>query len=215
MRARPQPALGAIYGIADGAALGGAEEILAALEAMAGAGIRTLQLRVKGGMSDRELYDLVDAARRRLSGSGAALWMNDRADLAALFGLPGLHLGHEDLPPAAARCAVGEGTWIGCSTHDASGVCAAQTDPEADVVAIGPVFATATKERPHPTLGLEGVRRARRLTAKPLVAIGGIGVGEVRAVLDAGADSVAVVGALCRGSVYENARALLAAAGRA
>jgi thiamine-phosphate pyrophosphorylase len=82
-----------------------------------------------------------------------------------------------------------------------------------DVIAVGPVFPTGGKERPDPVVGLGFVRWARARTGKPLVAIGGIDVDNVASVLAAGADSAAVLGAVCRGDVEENCRRLLAAAG--
>jgi thiamine-phosphate pyrophosphorylase len=110
---------------------------------------------------------------------------------------------------------VGEGTWIGLSTHDEAQVEAAELDPEVDLVAVGPVFPTASKERPDPVVGLEFIRRARQRTGKPLVAIGGIGPENVTEVLAAGADAAVVLSAVCRGDLGEiaaNCRRLLACA---
>jgi thiamine-phosphate pyrophosphorylase len=104
-------------------------------------------------------------------------------------------VGHEDLSPGDARKVVGAGRIIGVSTHNDSQVTEANA-AAADYVAIGPVFATASKTDTEPVVGLEGVRRARALTQKPLVAIGGITRENARSVLDAGADSVAVIGGL-------------------
>ncbi len=86
---------------------------------------------------------------------------------------------------------------MGVSTHNAEQLAEADRT-SADYLAIGPVFATGSKENPDPVVGLEGVRRARELTRKPLVAIGGITRGNARSVLDAGADSVAVISDLIR-----------------
>jgi len=138
----------------------------------------------------------------------AVLILNDRADLAALLGW-GVHVGQGDLPVEDAR-AVALGAiphafakdakgWatriIGFSTHNAVQLRAADNST-ADYIAIGPVFATATKRDAEEVVGLEGVRMARALTSKPLVAIGGIGLENARQVVEAGADSVAVIGAL-------------------
>jgi shikimate kinase len=139
--------------------------------------------------------------------------MNDRPDLAALYGLPGVHLGQDDLPPAAARATVGDGCWIGLSTHDPAQVAAADADPEVDVVALGPIFATRHKDDPDAVVGLDGLRRAREATAKPLVAIGGIGERNLLEVLDAGADSAALLGAVCDGDLGANCRRLTALVG--
>lgn len=213
----------AVYAIADAATLG-VDALPRAAAAMAAAGVGWIQLRAKPRppappLDDRELYDLVAATVDALAGSGAGLWIDDRADVAALFPVRGLHLGQRDLPPAAARRVVGAGVLIGLSTHDEAQLAAAAADPDVDVVAVGPVFATASKVRPDPVVGLDLVRRARRRleaaaggeARKPLVAIGGIDAGNLAAVLAAGADSAAVLAAACREPVEESCRELLAA----
>lgn len=210
----------AVYAIADAAALGGLDRVPAAVAAMAAAGVGWIQLRLKprpadGAVTDAELYRTVEASVAAAAGSGARLWVDDRADLAALFALAGVHVGQRDLPPAAVRRVVGDATWIGASTHDEAELAAAAADPAVDLVAVGPVFATRSKENPDPVVGLDLVRRARAATAKPLVAIGGIGEAELPAVLAAGADSAAVLSAACRAPVDASCRGLLAAAGRA
>jgi thiamine-phosphate pyrophosphorylase len=206
--------IGRIYAIADAGALG-TTPLPEAVAAMAGAGIGWIQVRAKR-LAGRELFRALEGCCRAVEGSGAALWVDDRADLAALFPVAGVHVGQTDLPPAAVRRVVGREIWIGLSTHDEVQLAAADADPEVDVVAVGPVFPTASKERPDPVVGLDLVRRARRRTAKPLVAIGGIGVENLASVLDAGADAAVVLGAVCRGGLGEiatNARRLLVAAG--
>ena len=120
--------------------------------------------------------------------------VNDRADLAALTGAA-LHLGQDDLPPSAARKVVGSETLIGFSTHNESHLRAAAAEP-ADYLALGPVFGTASKQNPDPTVGLDELRRLRPLTDRPLVAIGGITRANARSVLNAGADSIAIIGDL-------------------
>jgi thiamine-phosphate pyrophosphorylase len=107
----------------------------------------------------------------------------------------GVHMGQDDLAPADARIVIGDGRLLGVSTHTDEQVRAAQASV-ADYVAIGPVFATATKTNASPVVGLDGVRRARALTTKPLVAIGGITRANARSVIEAGADSVAVISGL-------------------
>jgi thiamine-phosphate pyrophosphorylase len=121
--------------------------------------------------------------------------MNDRADLAVLAGWDGVHVGQGDLSPEDARRVVGAGRLIGVSTHTDEQVRLAEVNC-GDYVAVGPVFATGTKADAEPVIGLEGVRRARALTTKPLVAIGGVTRANARSVIDAGADSVAVISAL-------------------
>jgi thiamine-phosphate pyrophosphorylase len=211
-RARaPLPrAQGRIYAIADAGVLG-VRAVAPAVAAMAEEGVSWIQLRAKR-LSGEELWRLAGECLRALAGSGRELWIDDRADLAALLPFAGLHLGQADLPPAAARRVVGEETWIGLSTHDEAQLGAANDDPAVAVVAFGPIFPTTGKERPGPAVGLERLRAARRRTAKPLVAIGGIDESNLAQVLAAGADWVALLGAICRGDVRRNCRRLLAAA---
>ena len=209
-RQRPRP--GRIYAIADAEALG-STPLPEAVAAMAEAGVRWIQVRGKH-LSGRDLARALEGCCRAVAGTGADLWVDDRADLAALYPVAGLHVGQTDLPPAAARTVVGEEKWIGLSTHNEEQLAAADDDPEVDVVAVGPVFPTASKERPDPVVGLDFVRRARARTGKPLVAIGGIDAGNVASVLAAGADAVVVLGAVCRGDVRGSCLRLLEAAGR-
>jgi len=128
-------------------------------------------------------------------GHPVKLVMNDRADLAVLAGFDGVHVGQGDLSPDDARRVIGDDRWVGVSTHNEEQVRAAELSC-ADYVAVGPVFATGTKMDTEPVIGLEGVKRARALTTKPLVAIGGITRENARSVIDAGADSVAVISGL-------------------
>ncbi len=123
------------------------------------------------------------------------LIMNDRADLAVLADFEGVHVGQGDLSPEDARAVVGTHCIIGVSTHGEEQVRVGDASC-ADYIAIGPVFATGTKADAEAVVGLEGVRRARALTAKPLVAIGGITRANARSVIEAGADSVAVISGL-------------------
>lgn len=210
MRAPAGPS-GRIYAIADVEALHPAP-LPAAVCDMAAAGIRWIQVRAKH-LPGGELCRQVEACCRVLEGSGVRLWVDDRADVAALFPVAGLHVGQTDLPPAAARKAVGDEMWIGLSTHDEEQLLAADADPEVDVIAVGPVFPTTGKASPDPVVGLDFLRRARSLTAKPLVAIGGIDAGNLAQVLASGADTAAVIGAVCRGDVRANALRLIASCG--
>jgi len=122
----------------------------------------------------------------------AQLIMNDRADLCLAANFDGVHVGQDDLSPAAVRSIIGDKLILGVSTHNPEQVRAADITV-ADYIAVGPVFETGSKLNPDPVIGLEGVRRARSLTSKPVVAIGGITRQNCRSVLDAGADSVAVI----------------------
>src|ERR1700752_283657 len=125
------------------------------------------------------------------------LIMNDRADLCLAAEFDGVHVGQDDLSPESVRRIIGPNRWLGVSTHNPEQLNEADVT-SADYLAIGPVFATSSKEKPDPVVGLEGVRRARALTRKPLVAIGGITRANASSVIEAGADSVAVISDLLR-----------------
>src|ERR687885_1911525 len=135
-------------------------------------GARLVQLREKH-LAPREFYREAEAALRVARERGAKLIINDRADIALALGADGLHLGQDDMPPEAARALLGDAAIIGFSTHDPEQAAAAARLP-VDYVAIGPVFATSSKENPDPAVGLEGVARARgAVGGLLLVAIGG------------------------------------------
>jgi thiamine-phosphate pyrophosphorylase len=158
--------------------------------AIEAAGLNWLQYRNKSGRS-RDMLAHARELRREL-GAEITLIVNDRADLALAAGFDGVHVGQDDLPVDAIRRIVGPDMIIGTSTHNPEQLRLAD-ETYADYLAIGPVFTTSSKANPDPVVGLEGVRRARSLTTRPLVAIGGITRANCRAVLDAGADSVAVI----------------------
>jgi thiamine-phosphate pyrophosphorylase len=144
---------------------------------------------------------------------GAKVVVNDRVDVALAAGADGVHVGQDDVPPEAARALSGGGKIVGFSTHSAAQASAAARLP-VDYIAIGPVFDTSSKEKPDPLVGLEGVRRVRAAVGTlPLVAIGGITAETAPPVLEAGADSVAVIGALLNTSdpaeITRRTRALL------
>ncbi|MBM3746488.1 MAG: thiamine phosphate synthase, partial [Acidobacteria bacterium] len=126
--------------------------------------------------------------------AGALFIVDDRADIALLVDA-GLHVGQDDLPPGDARQLLGPERVLGFSTHNEAQLTAALAEP-ADYLAFGPVFPTVTKERPDPVVGLEELRRMRRLADRPLVAIGGITRYNALEALAAGADSLAVIGDL-------------------
>lgn len=169
--------------------------MFAAAEELASAGCTLLQYRNKEGNA-RQMLDQAGELRARL-GPAVTLIMNDRADLCLAAGFDGLHVGQDDLSPGSARAIIGPDRWLGVSTHNPAQLAEADQS-SADYLAIGPVFATSSKANPDPVVGLEGVRRARDLTRKPLVAIGGITRANARSVLEAGADSVAVISDLLR-----------------
>jgi thiamine-phosphate pyrophosphorylase len=166
---------------------------LAAAEQILEAGARLLQFRHKGFFSS-EVFDQARQIAAMCRGADAQLVINDRADVARLLDA-GLHLGQDDLSPTDARRVLGDGALVGFSTHNESQLRAAGDEP-ADYLAIGPIFGTASKVNPDPVVGLDELRRLRGLTDRPLVAIGGITRANARNVIDAGADSVAVIGDL-------------------
>jgi len=184
-----------LYAILDTSHLPDAAEMFAAAEELTAAGITLLQYRNKRGNA-RQMLDEARDLRARL-GAGTKLIMNDRADLCLAAGFDGLHVGQDDLLPDSARRIIGPARWLGVSTHNPEQLAEADKTT-ADYLAIGPIFATTSKANPDPVVGLEGVRRARELTRKPLVAIGGITRANARSVIDAGADSVAVISDLLR-----------------
>lgn len=165
-------------------------EALRFAETLLKAGATLLQLRDKTG----EIRRLLSCARelRRISRGRARLIMNDRADLCLAADADGVHLGQDDLSPQAAREILGPNSLIGFSTHNPDQVRLADQMP-IDYLAVGPVFATSSKANPDPVIGLDGVRQARAATSKSLVAIGGITRQNCLRVIEAGADSVAVI----------------------
>jgi thiamine-phosphate pyrophosphorylase len=158
------------------------------------AGVTLLQYRDKLG-AEADVLAMAEQIGEVFEGTGATLLMNDRLDVALLAGWDGAHVGQEDDSVEDARIVLGDGRIIGVSTHTEAQIWEAEQS-SADYVAIGPVFATGTKRDAAPVVGLEGVRRARELTSKPLVAIGGITRANARRVIAAGADSVAVISGL-------------------
>jgi len=161
------------------------------VQELADAGAGILQYRNKTGGESEILAD----ARAMREAEKMLLILNDWPELAVEAGFDGVHVGQTDMSPAEARRIVGAERIVGVSTHNETQLRAADKEP-VDYVAIGPVFATATKENPDPVVGLDGVRMARAITKKPLIAIGGITAANAAGVLRAGADSVAVISAI-------------------
>jgi len=179
-----------LYPIIDASFFFDDRALLIFAEQLLGAGITLLQYRNKQGSSSQMLSQAREL--RRLAGNRCRLIMNDRADLCLAAAFDGVHVGQEDLPPEAVRSLLRKPLWIGVSTHNPEQLQAADAT-DADYLAIGPVYSTRSKEKPDPVVGLEGVCSARAVTRKPLVAIGGITRQNARAVIEAGADSVAVI----------------------
>ena len=216
-----RPPSNRLYAIVDTGVFGvQPETVTAAVRTLLDCGTRWIQLRAKG-VPDLAAWRLAEAVGRVLEearatdgeGDAPLLWINDNAAIAAALtasGLPvGLHLGQDDLPPAAARRPLPRACPIGYSTHSREQAAEAEADPAVDAVAIGPVFGTTTKERPDPVVGLAGVARAREVTSKPLIGIGGIDADRAPRVIEAGADAVAVISALDPKNLAASCRRLL------
>jgi thiamine-phosphate pyrophosphorylase len=184
-----------LYAILDRSCFPDTKTLLATANELVSAGCSLLQYRNKQG-SARQILDDARELKTQV-GSRVKLIMNDRADLCLAAGFDGVHLGQDDLSPDSARRILGPNRWLGVSTHNPVQLAEADKTP-ADYLAIGPVFSTSSKANPDPVVGLDGVRRARELARKPLVAIGGITRANARSVIDAGADSVAVISDLIR-----------------
>lgn len=184
-----------LYPILDAAFFPDPAGMFAAAEELFAAGCTVLQYRNKSGHA-RLMLDEARQLSARL-GPAVKLIMNDRADLCLAAQCDGLHVGQDDLSPESARRIIGPDRWLGVSTHNPEQLAEADKT-SADYLAIGPIFATSSKANPDPVVGLEGVRRARELTRKPLVAIGGITRANARSVIEAGADAVAVISDLLR-----------------
>ncbi len=155
------------------------------------AGVRLLQYRNKKA-SACELFECSKRLSSLLTPQDVTFVVNDRADVAWAAGASGVHVGQEDLEAEAARAVIGTGKLLGVSTHTLEQFERAEAS-SADYIAVGPVFSTSTKANPDPVVGIELIRRVRVLTDKPIVAIGGITLERAGEVIQAGADSVAVV----------------------
>jgi thiamine-phosphate pyrophosphorylase len=184
-----------LYAILDPVTFRGNQTMFRAADDLAAAGVSLIQYRDKSGNASQMLEHARELKLRL--GNSVKLIMNDRADLALVAGFDGVHVGHDDLSPEGVRKVIGDTLWLGVSTHNPEQVIQA-SQTSADYIAVGPVFATGSKANPDPVIGLEGVRGARALTRKPLVAIGGITRANCRSVIEAGADSVAVISDLIR-----------------
>jgi thiamine-phosphate pyrophosphorylase len=160
-------------------------------ENLADAGVQLMQLRDKEATGAR-LYAQSHELAAALQPRGVKFIVNDRPDIATLVGASGVHVGQDDLPPEDARRVVGAALWVGVSTHNPAQFREAIAT-SADYIAVGPIFPTASKENPDPVVGLKLLREVRKLTAKPIVAIGGITLERAEDVFRAGADSLAVI----------------------
>jgi thiamine-phosphate pyrophosphorylase len=179
-----------LYPIVDVAALG-SRGVGEAVSALARGGARVLQLRAKD-VDDARLVALAREALAAARAAGALLVVNDRPDVALVVGADGVHVGQDDVDPTDARRLLGRDALVGVSTHDPRQLEAAAAAP-VDYVAVGPIFATGSKAAADPVVGLDLLRRARAMTDRPLVAIGGITRARAVEVAAAGADGLAVI----------------------
>jgi thiamine-phosphate pyrophosphorylase len=183
-----------LYVILDAALLTSPETECA--QRLADGGVRLLQYRNKLA-SARELFESSKRLASLLLPQSVSFIVNDRADVAVLAGADGVHLGQEDLGVEEARYVVGASKLVGVSTHNLEQFQRAAAS-SADYIAVGPIFATGTKSNPDPVVGTVFIRRIRPLTDKPIVAIGGITLERAPEIIDAGADSVAVISDILR-----------------
>jgi len=179
-----------LYAILDASCFPDTAAIGVAASELAAGGVTMLQYRNKSGNA-RQMLEQARELKRRL-GNSVKLIMNDRADLCLAAEFDGVHVGQDDLSPEGVRKVIGNALWLGVSTHNPAQLAEADATT-ASYLAIGPVFATGSKANPDPVIGPEGVRQARRLTRKLLVAIGGITRANCQEVMAAGADTVAVI----------------------
>jgi thiamine-phosphate pyrophosphorylase len=184
-----------LYAILDSSCFLNFEALLRAADELTGVGVALIQYREKSGDA-KLILQRARELKHRVTGR-AKLIMNDRADLCVAAEFDGVHVGRDDLSPEDARKIIGPDRWMGVSTHNSQQASEADKT-SANYIAVGPVFATASKTNPDPVIGLAGLRQARELTMKPLVAIGGITRENCRAVIEAGADSIAVISDLTR-----------------
>ena len=194
-----------LYAIIDPEHCDGRDAVWVAQEVLLG-GCAALQLRAKG-LSDQARLALARTLAALCATHRVPFWMNDRVDLALLSGAAGVHLGQEDVSLADARRLFVHGQ-LGLSTHNVEQAESAVT-AGADVIGFGPIFATSSKLRPDPCVGLDGLREVCRQVQCPVIAIGGINLTHARAIAHSGAAYAAVIGAVCTArDPREAARAL-------
>jgi len=179
-----------LYAIVDASCFKSFRSLTQFVEELLYGGVTLLQYRDKVN-NGRQMLEYARGLKE-VAGNKAKLVMNDRADMCLAAQFDGVHVGQDDLSVNAVREILGPNSLLGISTHRPDQI-EEGDNSLASYLAIGPVFATSSKLRPDPVVGLEGVRQARSLTRKPLVAIGGISRQNAQAVIDAGADSVAVI----------------------
>lgn len=180
----------ALYAILDATPNQPADALLSLADKLADAGVQLVQLRAKH-IPPRQFQEIANALITAAP-ANLKIIINDRPDIASIAKAAGVHVGQEDLPVEAARQICPSPQWVGISTHNLEQLRAAN-DTSADYIAVGPIYPTTTKLNPDPVVGLDLIRAARRVTRKPIVAIGGITIVSAAEVFQAGADSVAII----------------------
>jgi thiamine-phosphate pyrophosphorylase len=180
----------ALYAILDATPAQPIEPLASFANKLAHMGVQLIQLRAKH-TPPRQFQEIANALITSTP-ADVKIIINDRPDIASIAKAAGVHLGQEDLPVAEARKICPTLQWVGVSTHNLEQLRAAN-HTSADYIAVGPIFPTSTKENPDPVVGLDLIRAAKKLTRKPLVAIGGITIKTAKEVFQAGADSVAII----------------------
>jgi thiamine-phosphate pyrophosphorylase len=189
------------------------ESLVSLADTLAKSGVQLIQLRAKR-TPPRQFQETATALIASVP-ADVKIIVNDRPDIASITKSAGLHVGQEDLPVEAARKICPIPQWVGISTHNLEQLRAAD-NTSADYIAVGPIYRTTTKENPDPVVGLDLIRAARKLTRKPLVAIGGITIKSANEVFQAGADSVAIISDLLTApDPAQRAREYLAVAAQA
>jgi thiamine-phosphate pyrophosphorylase len=183
-----------LYLVTDQPSLRG-RTLIDVVQAAVQGGVSCVQLREKHANSS-DFYAQAVALMDLLTPLAIPLIINDRLDIALACGAQGVHLGQSDMPVQAARKLLPPEVFIGWSVETMDEVMQSATLP-VDYLGVSPVFATPTKTDTATPWGLDGLQRIRALTPLPLVAIGGIHLGNATQVMQAGADSLAVVSAIC------------------
>jgi thiamine-phosphate pyrophosphorylase len=180
----------ALYAILDATPAQPTDSLVSLAQKLAAAGVELIQLRAKQ-VPARQFQEIATALIAAAL-KNARIIINDRPDIASITHAAGVHVGQEDLPVEAARKLCPTPRWVGISTHNLEQIRAALST-SADYIAVGPIYPTTTKQNPDPVVGLDLIRAAKKLTRKPIVAIGGVTITSAAAVFQAGADSVAII----------------------
>ena len=180
----------ALYAILDATPAQPRDSLVSLANKLVVAGVQLIQLRAKH-IPPRQFQDIANALITNVP-ANVKIIINDRPDIASIAKAAGVHVGQEDLPVEAARKICPTPQWVGISTHNLEQLRAAN-QTSADYIAVGPIYPTTTKQSPDPVVGLDLIRAARKLTRKPVVAIGGITISSAPEVFQAGADSIAII----------------------